>query len=110
MVEELLRAAIDKFNSKVAEDPALAKELEGVSKTVQLEVEDGEWYHFRLHDGRVDGPQKGAAERPDIRVIASADTLTRLWNRELRVMKAFVTKKLQVKGSLEDLMRLRRFF
>ncbi|UCE91210.1 MAG: SCP2 sterol-binding domain-containing protein [Methanobacteriota archaeon] len=110
MVEELLRTAIDKFNGKVAEDPALAKELEGVSKTIQLEVEDGEWYHFRLQDGRVDGPHGGAAESPDIRIIASADTLTRLWSRKLRVMKALATRKLQVKGSIEDLLRLRRFF
>jgi putative sterol carrier protein len=110
LVEELLKAAIDKFKVKVAEDAEFAKELEGMSKTVQLEVEDGEWYHFRLQNGEVDGPHKGAVDGPDIRIIASTDTLTRLWNRELRVMKAFVTRKLQVKGSLEDVMRLRRFF
>lgn len=110
MVEDLLRAAIVKFNAKVAEDAALAKELEGVSKLVQVEIEGGEWYHFMLRDGAVDGPHKGAVDNPDIRVIASEDTLRRLWSRELRPMKAFVTKKLQVKGSLEDLMRLRRFF
>ena len=110
MAEELLRAAIEKFNAKVREDAELAKELEGVSKVVQVEIEDGEWYHFRLQNCAVEGPYKGAVDKPDIRVIASEDTLRRLWNRELRPMKAFVTKKLQVKGSLEDLMRLRRFF
>ena len=111
LVEQLLRQAIDKFNAKVKDDPELAKELQGVKKVVQVEVEDGEWYHFMLSDGEVDGPHRGEAQTtPDIRVIASSETLTKLWTKELRVMKAFVTKKLQVKGSMEDLLRLRRFF
>lgn len=111
MVEQLLREAIDKFNVKVKEDPELAKELQGVKKVIQVEVEDGDWYHFTLSDGAVDDLNKGEAQAtPDIRVIASTETLTKLWTKELRVMKAFVTKKLQVKGSMEDLLRLRRFF
>jgi len=111
MVEELLKEAIDKFNAKVRDDPELAKELQGVAKTVQVEVEGGDWYHFFLNNGSVDGPHRGASSStPDIRIMASAETLTKLWTKELRVMKAFVTKQLQVKGSMEDLMRLRRFF
>jgi putative sterol carrier protein len=111
LVEQLLRDAIDKFNVRVKEDPEFAKELQGVSKVIQVEVEGGDWYHFTLSDGAVDGPHKGEASgKPDIRIIASEETLTRLWTKELRVMKAFVTKKLQVKGSFEDLLRLRRFF
>jgi len=110
LVEQLLREAIDKFNAKAKDDPELAKELEGVSKLIQVEVEDGDWYHFLLEGGTVDTLNKGAVENPDIRVIASTETLTKLWSRELRVMKALVTKKLSVKGSMEDLLRLRRFF
>ena len=110
MVEQLLKGAIDKFNARVMEDPELAKELEGVSKVVQVEVEGGDWYHFTLRDGAVDGPHKGEIADPDVRIIASADTLTKLWTKELRVMKAVVTKQLRVKGSMEDLLRLKRFF
>jgi putative sterol carrier protein len=110
LVEQLLKDAIDKFNARVKEDPELAKELEGVSKIVQVEIEGGDWYHFILRDGVVDGPHKGETADPDVRIIASADTLTRLWAKELRVMKAIVTKQLRVKGSMEDLLRLKRFF
>ena len=110
MVEQLLKGAIDKFNARVKEDPELAKELEGVSKVVQVEVEGCDWYHFTLRDGAVDGPHKGETADPDVRIIASADTLTKLWTKELRVMKAVVTKQLRVKGSMEDLLRLKRFF
>ncbi len=110
MVEQLLKEAIEKFNARVREDPELAKELESVSKVMQVEIEGGDWYHFTLEGGAVDGPHKGEIPDPDVRIIASADTLTRLWTKELRVMKALVTKQLRVKGSMEDLLRLKRFF
>ena len=106
----MIAEAIDRFNAKAKEEPELAEQLHGVTKLIQVELEEGDVYHFRLENGSVDGLHRGGAENPDIRVIASADTLRRLWSRELRVMKALVTKKLQVKGSMEDLLRLRRFF
>ncbi|MGQ9587894.1 MAG: SCP2 sterol-binding domain-containing protein [Thermoplasmata archaeon] len=110
MVEELLRRAIEKFNRKTAEDRNLAEELAGMRRTVQIEVSDDATYHFLLESARVGGLQKGALERPDIRVIASSDTLRQLWSRELRPMKALATRKLQIKGSIEDMLRLRKFF
>lgn len=110
MVEQLLEEAIDRFNTRAKEDPELMKELQGVNKIVQVEIEGGDWYNFTLKDGAVDGPHKGEIANPDIRIIASAETLTKLWTKELRVMKAIVTKQLKVKGSMEDLLRLRRFF
>ncbi|HUS56665.1 MAG TPA: SCP2 sterol-binding domain-containing protein [Thermoplasmata archaeon] len=110
MLERLITEAIGKFNAKSAEDPALARELEGIRKTVQIEVEDGDWYHFALENGSVGALLHGSIENPDIRVIASTETLTKLWTNELRVMKAFVSKRLQVKGSIEDLLRLKKFF
>lgn len=110
MVRELLTGAIDRFNAKARDDPELARELEGVSKRVQVELEDGDRYHFVLENTAIDGLHDGGIDDPDIRIIASSDTLRRLWTKELRVMKAIVTKKLQVKGSMEDLLRLKRFF
>ncbi len=110
MVEQLLREAIEKFNKKVADDPKLAKELEGMKRTIQVEVTDGDRYHFVLENARVGELVKGETQAPDVRVIASSETLTQLWTRELRPMKAFATRKLQLKGSIEDMLRLRKFF
>ena len=110
MVEELLREAIARFNAKAREDPELASELAGISKKIQVELEDGGSYHFVLEDASVSELREGGIDSPDIRIVASSDTLRRLWSKELRIMKALVTKKLQVKGSMEDLLRLRRFF
>ncbi|MCU0859723.1 MAG: SCP2 sterol-binding domain-containing protein [Thermoplasmata archaeon] len=110
MVEQILRETIAKFNRKVDEDPKLAEELRGIRKTVQVEVTDGEWYHFVLENSKVGELAKGAGQAPDVRIIASTDTLRKLYSGELRPMKAYVTKLVQIKGSIEDLLRLRKFF
>lgn len=110
LVEALLSEAITRFNKKVEEDPELKRELTGLRKTVQLELEGSEWYYFVLEDAKVDGFNKGRADSPDIRVISTAETLRQLWTKELRVMKAIATRRLQVKGSIEDLLRFKKFF
>ena len=110
LVEGLLRETIEKFNKKVSEDPNLANELKNVRKMLQVEVTDGKTYHFLLENAHVGNLEDGPAENPDIRIVTSAETLTQLRSGELRPMKAYATRKLQVKGSIEDLLRLRKFF
>ena len=110
MVEQFIRDMIDKLNAKAASDPAFEKELMGIRKVVQVEVTDGEKYHFTLENARVGPMSKGAIENPDITIIGSTETYMKLKSGELRPMKAYALRKLQVKGTLEDILRLRKFF
>jgi putative sterol carrier protein len=110
LIEELLSEAIQRFNQKVLDDPALRNELMGIRKAVQLELEGSDWYYFVLENTKVDGFTKGRVDAPDIRVISTAETLRQLWTKELRPMKAIATRKLQIKGSIEDLLRFKKFF
>ncbi|OGS45181.1 MAG: hypothetical protein A3K76_06945 [Euryarchaeota archaeon RBG_13_57_23] len=110
MVEEVFREMIVKFNQKAAEDPKLAKELAGVRRVVEIDVTDGESFNFVLDNARVGELLKGKVERPDILVIGSRDTFLQMKSGELRPMKALALKKIQVKATLEDMLRLRKFF
>ncbi len=110
MIEEYLNAAITEFNKKGETDPKLQKEMQGVRRVVEVEVSDGDTYNFVLENAHVSGLQKGKAQNPDVRVIGSSETFDQLWKRELRPMKALALKKIQVKASLEDMLRLRKFF
>ncbi len=110
MVEELFKEMIVKFNQKAAEDPKLAKELAGVRRIVEIDVTDGESYNFVLENARVGELQKGKVERPDILVTGSRDTFLQMRSGELRPMKALALKKIHVKATLEDMLRLRKFF
>ena len=110
MVEEFIREMIQKFNEKAASDPKFESELKGLRKVVQVVVTDGETFNFILENARVGPLGKGAIANPDIMVSGSTETYDQLRSGELRPMKAYATRKLQVKGSLEDVLRLRKFF
>ena len=110
MPEEVFKEMIVKFNQKAAEDPKLAKELAGVRRVVEIDVSDGESFNFVLENAHVGELLKGKVERPDILVIGSRDTFLQMRSGELRPMKALALKKIQVKATLEDMLRLRKFF
>ena len=40
-MKELLQSLIEKFNTRVASDPALQEELAGITKTVEIDLQDG---------------------------------------------------------------------
>jgi len=109
-MRELLEKAVAKFNAKVAVDPSLRKELAGMTRKILIETKEGARFHFILQDQKVDGVRDGPIEAPDITVIADQVTLTGLLKGEIGPMKAMATNKLKVKGSLDDLLRIRKFF
>lgn len=107
---EVVNGTIDRFNKRAAEDAELAKELEGISKKVQVELSDGSFYNFSLANKRIDPLAEGPINEPDIRIITDRATLIGVLRKEIKVMKAWATRKVQIKGSFQDLMRFRKFF
>jgi len=110
MIEKILTEIIAKFNGKAATDEKLKSELAGISRTILLKLDDGRSFHFSLSDGRASEPRSGHIEDPDIRIESDETTIVALYRREMRVMKALALKKLRVDSSMDDLLRLRKFF
>jgi putative sterol carrier protein len=108
-VKELLAQTIDKFNQKSDSDPKLHKELEGIEKRVNVDLES-EKYNFRLTQCHAVDFKDGLLPEADITILSDPQTVEDLINGKMKVMKAWATKKLKVKGSLEDVMRLRKLF
>lgn len=109
-MKDLLEQAIEKFNGKAATDENFQKELEGVTRTVLIRLRDGTAYHFTLADMRIDAVVEGDAEAPDVTIDSDRETLEAIFRKEMGPMKAYATGRLKVKASLEDLLRLRKFF
>ena len=105
----ILQDTIDRFNARVAKDPALQKELECIKKKVQLEL-GCEQYYFYLDCAKVEKLYEGSIPAPDITIISDPDTVIKLFNGEMKIMKAWALKKVKVKGSIDDVLRLRKFF
>ena len=109
-MREELEALVARFNARAASDPRLRAELEGIQRTVVLDLKDGTTFHFTLKDAHVDGILDGGVDRPDVTIIADKDTVKGLLSGEIGPFKAYATGKLKVKGDMEDLLRFRKFF
>jgi putative sterol carrier protein len=109
MVKETLEELVERFNEKSRTDEDFRRELEGLEKTVQFELDDGRVFHFILRDTLVDGVHEGSAADPEIRVMTDEATFRALVAGEMSAMRAYATKKLRLKASLQDLMTLRKF-
>ena len=109
-MKDLLEGLIAKFNAKVDSDPALREEIGDLQKTVLIELSNGTKWHFTLKDRHVAGLLDGGVDRADLTLLTDAETLRGLLLREIGPFKAYATGKLKVKGSLDDLLRFRKFF
>jgi putative sterol carrier protein len=105
----ILQDTVDRFNARVAKDPALHKELECIKKKVQLDL-GCEEYYFILDCAKVEKLYEGSILDPDITITSDPDTVIKLFNGEMKIMKAWALKKVKVKGSIDDILRLRKFF
>ena len=108
-VKQVLDDVVAQFNARVSCDDSLRRELAGIRKRVQVDL-GPEQYYFIIDNSKVEGVCDGCIENPDITIISDEDTVRKLHCRELKIMKAWALKKIRVKGSLEDIMRLRKFF
>lgn len=109
-MKELLEKTVTRFNEKARTDEKLKSELAGIERKVLIDLKDGTMYNFLLKDAHVDSVLDGVVESPDITIIADRGTLEALFRREIGPMKAIALQKLKVKASIEDLLRLRKFF
>lgn len=108
---DMFNDMITKFNERMKTDEKLQKEMEGVERTIMIDVTDGAKYHTLLKDKHAGELKEGSIENPDILITANEATFKGLINKEINPIKAFlITKQLKVKASLEDKLRLRKFF
>lgn len=105
-----MKETIDKFNERVRTDAKLQEATADKVRTVVVELEDGVAYHFTMDRGNIaellDGPLEGA----DIRVTTDRATLTGILNGEISGLKAYATKRIKLKASLQDLLTIRSIF
>ena len=104
-----LLKAIDKFNGRMERDPRLREEVGALKKKVNIDL-GTEHYSFLLKDSAISHFDEGLLESPDIQVFSDPRTIEDLLTGRMRPMKAWALRKVTVKGSLDDIMKLRKFF
>jgi putative sterol carrier protein len=107
-IEEMLASLVDRFNRHAARNPATAEELRGLDRTIVVRLTDEGTYAVDLHDGQLKNLRTGGAPRADVTITTDQTTFRGLLAKEIGPMKALVTRKLAIDGSLEDKLLFRR--
>ena len=107
-VEDTLASLVDRFNRHADRNPGMAEELDGLSRTIQISLTDGGTYAVDLAKGRLRNLRSGIASRPDVRITTDVGTFDALVRKDIGPMKALVTRKLAIEGTLEDKLLFRK--
>ena len=108
-MEAQIKALVDKFNAKTEADENLRKEVEHLKKTVNIDL-DTEKYSFKLENAEIFDFSCTALEEADVIITSTPENLQKLLDKELRPLRAYLTKKITIKGKIQDLMFLKKFF
>ena len=108
-MEPRIQEMIDKFHRRMDKDEKARAEVEPVVKTLNIDLGE-ETYSMKLEHAKVVDFKEGLYDEADITVITTPENLDALIEGTLRPMRAYVTKKIVVKGKIEDIMHLKKLF
>ncbi|MBQ8373170.1 MAG: SCP2 sterol-binding domain-containing protein [Candidatus Methanomethylophilaceae archaeon] len=104
-----IQQVIDKFHAKMETDEKIRKEIEPLVKSFNLDLGD-EKYSLKLKDSKIYYFEPTLLEDADVTITTTPENLQGLIDGTLRPMRAYVLKKIQVKGKIDDLMFLKKLF
>ncbi len=108
-MEPEIQKMIDKFRRRMAKDPETKAKVEPITKTVNLDL-GSEFYSMKIEHADVVDYKTELIDDPDITITTTPENLQALIDGTLRPMRAYVTKKIKVKGHIEDIMHLKSLF
>ncbi|MHA1936052.1 MAG: SCP2 sterol-binding domain-containing protein [Candidatus Thorarchaeota archaeon] len=83
--------------------------IDGWEKTALLMLEDGREFHFIVKDNSIT-VNEGPANEPELRIQSDEDTIRKLFLEQMSPTSALLKRKLKLKGSTSDLMKIRHIF
>jgi putative sterol carrier protein len=103
-IQPYLQKMVDGFAN-----PDVQVALKGFTKTLQFEFKDtGEKWLIKVDDGSKAALTQETLEKPDMTVVTTTDTLAGIMDKKINANTAYMQRKIQIKGSLEDLFRLQK--
>jgi len=108
VIEETLAGLVDRFNRHAAQNPAVKTELAGLVRSIAIHFSDSDHYLLELKDGTLGGLRTGNSTKTDLTIRTDTATFLGLIKKEIGPMKALVTRKLQIDGTLEDKLLFRK--
>jgi hypothetical protein len=103
-----LQGLMDKFNAKMANDKGFQEHWAGKERSIVLEFSDQGAIHLYLRDCQLTALGDGALPASDIRILTDSATFNAIINKKMSGMRAYVTQKLKIKASAEDMLAIRK--
>lgn len=103
-VKPYLQKMVDRFAN-----PGVQAALKGFTKSLQFKFTDtNEDWLIRSVDGKEATLTQETVEKPDIVVTIATDILVGIMDKKINGTTAYMQRKIQVKGAMEDLMKLQK--
>jgi putative sterol carrier protein len=103
-VQPYLQKMVDQFSK-----PQVQASLSGFTRVILFRFTDThEDWLIRTVDGKTATLDKATLANPDLIVTTTSEVLIGVMERRINGMAAYMGRKIQVKGSMEDLMRLQK--
>ena len=100
---------LEKIRGKF-DDPTVQEKMTGFTKAIQFVFPDiTKTYVLSIQNGKNATLEEKALEKPDIMITWASDVFLGIQNKTVNPTTAFMSGKLKVKGSMDDLMKLQKF-
>lgn len=103
-----LASLVERFNRHTATQPKVAEELAGLQRTIAVRLTSGTSYAVDLRDGKLENLRSPSPSTVDVSILTDVVTFRGLVSKEIGPMKAIVTGRLKLEGSLEDKLLFRK--
>jgi putative sterol carrier protein len=103
-IKPYLQKMVDRFAN-----PGVQGTLKGFTKTLQFKFTDtNETWLIRAVGGKEATLTQETVEKPDVLITVASDILTGIMDKKINGTTAYMQRKIQVKGAMEDLMKLQK--
>lgn len=104
-----IQGLIDKFHAKVESDENLRNDIAHLDKRFNIDLGE-EKYSMKLKDSHICEFNDKLYDVADVTLTTTPEHFQALMDGTLRPMRAYVLRKVTIKGKLDDLMFLKKFF
>ncbi len=108
MTDELLELMKEKLADGLEREKT-KEAIDGWERTALLMLKEGSEYHFIVKDNTIT-IHEGSIDNPDMKIQSDEETIRKLFMEEMSAAGALLKRKLKVKGSASDLMKIRHIF
>ncbi|MGE5123519.1 MAG: SCP2 sterol-binding domain-containing protein [Acidobacteriaceae bacterium] len=103
-VQPYLQRIVERFSV-----PSIQNGLKGFTRVLLFRFTDtNEDWLIRSVDGREASLEKGTLANPDVTITTTTDVLAGVMDRKINGMTAYMQRKIQTKGPMEDLMKMQK--